>query len=103
MVAKVLATQFFTFQCCRKTLKPLQTREDSTQPEYYVFTNLPERRIQALQQVGDRFIVAAHEGDANFLSLRGQGRAADGRYFTDRVLTARIIEECLDMFESRDG
>jgi hypothetical protein len=68
-----------------------------------VFTNLPERRIQALQQVGDRFIVAAHEGDANFLSLRGQGRAADGRYFTDRDLTARIIEECLDMFESRDG
>jgi len=28
---------------------------------------LPEGRIQALQQVGDRFIVPAYEGDANFL------------------------------------
>jgi len=64
---------------------------------------LAEGRIQALQQVGDRFIVAAHEGDANFLSLRGQGRAADGRYLTDGDLTARVIEEGLDMFEGRDG
>ncbi len=54
---------------------------------------LPQGRVQALQQIGDRFIVAAHEGDAHFLSLRGQGRAADGRYLTDGDLTAGVVEE----------
>jgi hypothetical protein len=56
---------------------------------------LPQRRIQALKQIGDRFIVAAHEGDAPLLSLRGQGRAADRRYLTDRDLTAEVVEEGL--------
>jgi hypothetical protein len=64
---------------------------------------LPEGRIQALQQIGNRFIVAAHESDAHFLSHRGQGGAADRRYLTDRDLTARVIEEGLDVFERGDG
>jgi hypothetical protein len=63
----------------------------------------PEGRIQPLKQIGDRFIVAAHEGDANFLSLCSQGCAADRRYLTDCDLTAGVIEEGLDMFEGRDG
>ena len=64
---------------------------------------LAQGHIQALQQIGDRFIVAAHEGDAHFLSLCGQSRAANGRYLSDRDLTARVIEERLDMFERGDG
>jgi hypothetical protein len=64
---------------------------------------LPERRIQALQQVSDCFIVAAHECDAHFFSLRGQGGAADRWYFPDRDLTAGAIEEGLDMLESWAG
>jgi hypothetical protein len=64
---------------------------------------LPEGRIQALQQLGDRFIVAAYEGDAHLLSLGGQGGAADGWYFPDRDLTAGAIEEGLNVLEGRDG
>ena len=63
---------------------------------------LPEGGIQARQQIGDRFIVAAHEGDTHFLPLRRQGRATDRRYFPDRDLTAGVIEEGLDIFEGRD-
>jgi hypothetical protein len=64
---------------------------------------LAEGRIQALQQIGDCLIVAAHEGDAYFLPFRGQGRAAEGRDLTDGDLTARVIEKGLDMFKGRDG
>jgi hypothetical protein len=64
---------------------------------------LSEGRIQALQQVGDRFIVAAYQRDAHLFPLRGQGRATDRRYLPDRDLTAGVIEEGLDMFEGRDG
>ncbi len=64
--------------------------------------NLPEGCIEALQEIGDSFILAAYEGYTNFLSHRSQGRAADWRYFTDRDLTSRVIEESLDMFEGRD-
>jgi hypothetical protein len=62
-----------------------------------------EGGVQPLEQIRDRFIVAAHEGDTHFLPFRGQGRAADRRYFTDGDLTARVIEEGLDVFERRDG
>ena len=65
--------------------------------------SLAKGRIQALQQIRHRFIVPTHECDANFLSLRGQGSPADGRYLTDRYLTARVVEEGLDMLEGRDG
>lgn len=41
---------------------------------------LSEERIQAVQQIGDRFIVAAHEGNSHFLSHCGQSGAPDGRY-----------------------
>ncbi len=64
--------------------------------------NLPEGCIEALQEIGDSFILAAYEGHPNFLSHRSQCRAADRRYFTDRDLTPRVIEESLDMFEGRD-
>jgi len=67
-----------------------------------VSENLPEGCIQALQQIGNGFILAAYEGHSYFLSHRSQGRAADWRYFTDRDLTSRVIEESLDMFEGRD-
>ena len=64
---------------------------------------LAEGRIQALQQIGDCLIVAAHEGDAYFLPFRGQGRAEEGRDLTDGDLTARVIEEGLDVLEGRGG
>jgi len=62
---------------------------------------LPEGGIQARQQISDRFIVAAHESDAHFLSHRGQRGAADRRYLADRNLTTRGIEKGLYMFEGR--
>jgi hypothetical protein len=62
---------------------------------------LPEGGIQSHKQIGDRFIVAAHEGNAYFLSHGGQSGAPDGWYLTDRDLTTRVIEEGLDVFEGR--
>jgi hypothetical protein len=62
---------------------------------------LPEGGVQAREQIGDRFIVAAHEGDTHFLPHRGESGAPDGRYLTDRDLTARVIEEGLYVFERR--
>ncbi len=67
-----------------------------------VSEDLPEGCVEALQQIGNGFILAAYEGHPNFLSHRSQGRATDRRYFTDRDLTSRVIEESLDMFEGRD-
>ena len=64
--------------------------------------DLSEGCVEALQEIGDSFILAAYEGHTNLLSHRSQGRAADRRYFTDRDLTSRVIEESLDMFEGRD-
>jgi|ERR1700677_3665679 len=64
---------------------------------------LSEGVIQALQQIGDGFLVAANESNTHFLPLRRQGRAADRRYFADGDLTARVIEEGLNVFEGRDG
>jgi hypothetical protein len=64
--------------------------------------DLPEGCVEALQEIGDSFILAAYEGHSYFLSHRSQGRATDRRYFTDRDLTSRVIEESLDMFEGGD-
>ena len=52
--------------------------------------DLPEGCVEALQEIGDSFILAAYEGHTNLLSHRSQGRAADRRYFTDRDLTSRV-------------
>lgn len=60
-----------------------------------------EGGVQPLQQFADRFIVAAHQRDAHCLSLCRQGRAANRRYLTDRDLTARGVQESLDVFEGR--
>ncbi|MGO9594523.1 MAG: hypothetical protein ACLPZ0_12620 [Steroidobacteraceae bacterium] len=62
-----------------------------------------EGGVQPLEQIRDRFIVAAHQGDTHFLTLRRQGRATYRWYLTDRDLTAGVIEEGLDVFEGRDG
>jgi hypothetical protein len=62
-----------------------------------------EGRIQPLQQIGDRFIVPAHQRDTDFLPFRRQGRAANRRYFTNGDLTAGVVEESLDVFEGPVG
>ena len=62
----------------------------------------PEGHIQALQQIGHRFLVPTYEGDADFLSLCGESGAAYGWYLTDCDLATGVIEESLDMFEGRD-
>ena len=64
---------------------------------------LAEGCIEALQQFGHGLIVATHEGDANFLAFGGQHCSPNRQYLTDRDLTARVVEEGLDMFEGHAG
>jgi len=64
---------------------------------------LAEGCVETLQQVGHGFIIATHVGDAHFLALGSQRRATDRRDLTDGYLTARVVEEGLDMLERRGG
>ena len=61
---------------------------------------LAERGIQSVQQVGDAFRFAADQGYSRVFADRGQCSASDRRDFTDGDLTARRIEEGLDVLEA---
>ena len=61
---------------------------------------LAECGIQSVQQVGDAFRFAADQGYSRVFADRGQCSASDRRDFTDGDLTARRIEEGLDVLEA---
>lgn len=61
---------------------------------------LAECDIQPVQQVGYAFRFATDQGDTCFFAHGSERSATDWRDFTDGDLTARCIEEGLDVLEA---
>jgi hypothetical protein len=89
--------------CQRKILPPaLDLRQHFIDHDVFL-GGIAQGGVEAVQQVGDAFLFAAHQSHADLFANGRQGSTTDRRDFTDRELTVGRVEECLDVFEGFAG